>query len=210
MKIKVYVIDIKLPRWFRSALLYGVAPLALLGLGALVYAASPAPFNDGEVLTAKALNDHFDDVKAQITALAAKVPNVTPWTDYAPSVTAAGGGTVTAKTSTGKYRRVGDSIEVNLNTEFSACSGTGQVRWGLPATIVPDAAKLAQTSARIGYGTLIPATELLVYSQGAQSFVAVDAAGGTVGGIGCSTIGSTGTVRLTFTLPVTGWAATGS
>jgi hypothetical protein len=61
MKIKVYVIDLKLPRWLRRTLVFVGVPAVVLGLGALVHAALPAPvatFADGTVLSA-ALSKHW-------------------------------------------------------------------------------------------------------------------------------------------------------
>jgi hypothetical protein len=71
MKIKVYVIDVRLPRWLRRALLFGAVPLALLGLSALVYASAVTgqpDFNDGDILTAAALNAHLGALQNQINS----------------------------------------------------------------------------------------------------------------------------------------------
>jgi hypothetical protein len=205
MKIKVYVVDVKLPRWTRRALLAAV-PALILGVGALVHAMSPLPaFNEGDVLTATLLNDRFK-------AITSAVPTVTDWKSYSSTVVSATAtGTVTATTNA-QYRRVGDSMEVNISTEFTACTATGQLRWSLPTGVTPDMAKLPYNFALIGHGTLLPATGLQVYAQGPSStFVAVDYLGSTGGGMACTgpSAAVVKSIRLAFSFPVSGWTATG-
>jgi len=78
MKIKVYVIDVKMPSWVRRALVYAAIPAVILGLGALAYSAVSVPtFTDGAVLTAAPLNQlgqGITDLQSQITALNASAP----------------------------------------------------------------------------------------------------------------------------------------
>lgn len=206
MKIKVYVVDVKLPRWARRVLVFGAVPALILGLAAFVHAMGTLPqFAAGEVLTAQSLNDRFNTI-------AAALPTVSDWKSFSgTTVTSPASGTVTAATTT-QYRRVGDTIEVNLNTEFTTCTASGQLRWSLPTGIAPDFAKLPSPFALIGHGTLTPANGLKVYAQGTGSnFVAVDYLGSSGGGMGCT--GPSGatvkTVRLTFSFPVSGWTAAG-
>lgn len=205
MKIKVYVVDVKLPRWARRALVFGAIPALILGLGALVHAMSVDPFTAGEVLTAESLNSRFSKI-------AANVPVVSEWKPYtATLVSSATTGTVTATTNA-RYRRVGDTVEVNISSDITQCTATGgQLRWSLPTSTTPDMSKLPYEFALIGHGTLLPATGLQVYAQGASStFVAVDYLGSSGGGMGCT--GPSGTakgVRLAFSFPVSGWSVTG-
>jgi hypothetical protein len=83
MKIRVYVVEFKAPRWARQALVIGGSALVVLGLSALVYAAAvngQPDYTDGEVLTAASLNAHLGALQSQIdtantnaTDLAARV-----------------------------------------------------------------------------------------------------------------------------------------
>jgi hypothetical protein len=80
MKIKVYVIDVRLPRWVRRVLVFGAVPLAILGLGALVYASAvngQPDFNDGDVLTAAALNAHLGALQGQINTVNQNLSGIT-------------------------------------------------------------------------------------------------------------------------------------
>jgi hypothetical protein len=82
MKIKVYVVDVKLPRWLRRALVFGGVPAVLLGLAALVYAALPTPvptFTDGTVLSAApltALGTDITDLDTRLAAVETKISSV--------------------------------------------------------------------------------------------------------------------------------------
>ena len=76
MKIKVYVVDVKLPRWLRRTLFFGGVPAVLLGLCALGFAALPAPvkttFADGDVLNAEqvnALGKNVTDLDSRLVTL---------------------------------------------------------------------------------------------------------------------------------------------
>jgi len=71
MKIRVYVVDVKMPRWLRRTLMFGGVPAVILGLCALVYAAAvngQVDFADGDVLTAATLNGHLAALQNQIQA----------------------------------------------------------------------------------------------------------------------------------------------
>jgi hypothetical protein len=79
MRVKVYVVDIPFPRWVRRALFWGGVPLAIIGLGALVYAAAvkgQLDFFDGQVLSAKDMNDHLAELQKQITEHAAALQRI--------------------------------------------------------------------------------------------------------------------------------------
>jgi hypothetical protein len=203
MKIKVYVVDVKLPRWARRALTFGAVPAVLLGLGAFVHAMTvEPPFTPGEVLSAKTMTARFG-----------QIVTVTPWVSYpATMYSTATTGTVASETSA-FYRRVGDTIEVNLKTEVRTCSTTGgQLRWPLPAGITPDFTKLPYDYAIIGHGNLLKAIGLQVYAQGpASTFVAVDYLGSAAGGMGCAAPDPVAgrIIVLSFSFPVSGWTVGG-
>jgi hypothetical protein len=69
MQIKVYVIDVRVPRWARRAAIYGGVPAAvMLGASALVWAdvTLPHTFTAGETLTAANLNASFEALRDAI------------------------------------------------------------------------------------------------------------------------------------------------
>lgn len=69
MQIKVYTINVKLPRWFRRALVLGVVPAVVLGICAIVYATAVTgqpDFVAGSPLSASSLNAHLGALQAQI------------------------------------------------------------------------------------------------------------------------------------------------
>jgi hypothetical protein len=69
MRIKVYMVDVRFPRWVRPALAAAGVALVLVGLSAFVYAAAvkgQPDYKDGDVLTAASLNDHLAALQDQI------------------------------------------------------------------------------------------------------------------------------------------------
>jgi hypothetical protein len=70
MKIKVYVIDLEMPRWAKRALVVGGAFAAVLvGATALVRAdtvSAPNTFTDGETLSAEKMNANFNALRDAI------------------------------------------------------------------------------------------------------------------------------------------------
>lgn len=150
--------------------------------------------------------DNFSIGPANLT----RGPPVTDWVSYTPVVTNLGAGSYTAA---GKWRRVGDSAEIDLNFLKDGTPGSGgsTVTFSIPSGLVPDSTKSAsaggtQTS---GFGQF--------YSSG-TSF-RVDMPGvpsGTIftlirEGTGGSYTGADFTanaqlhVRLSF--PISGWSS---
>jgi hypothetical protein len=89
MQIKVYTIDVRLPRWLKRTCVFGALPaVVVLGLTHYLRADVPIPnsFNNGDTLSAQKLNDNFTAVATGINALGASVTtlqataaaNVTP------------------------------------------------------------------------------------------------------------------------------------
>jgi len=62
MKLKI---EMELPRWLSRTILIGI-PVALVAIGAWVYAAVPNSFSAGDILTAKKLNDNFAALQTAI------------------------------------------------------------------------------------------------------------------------------------------------
>jgi hypothetical protein len=186
----------------------GMAAVVLamvLGVGLVVRAAAPHTFATGEVVAAADLNA----LQTQITALQSQVqsiPKITDWASYSPNPVLTAG-TLTA-TATGFWRRVGGSVEVNLYTSITGCTGAGQIQWSPPPNVAPDINKLPFRFAHIG--------NALVFTGGAVSTTSVATADATttsavaLEGTNCASFSNgAGDVRMTFSFPVVGWTATG-
>jgi hypothetical protein len=75
---------------------------------------------------------------------------VTDWAAYTPDFKGGTNGLAfTNTTTTGFWRRVGDSMEVKVKTTFqnTPATGTGQYRWSIPTGYTIDTSKLQNTSA---------------------------------------------------------------
>jgi hypothetical protein len=186
--------------------------VVVVSVGALVYASVPHTFVPNEPLTAANLNSNFAGLDTRVGTLetnAAAMPTITRWAAYTPTVSSGGGAAIATQTSTGFWRRVGDTVEISIDTMFTACSAAGSLRWSLPAGVVPDATKLAFVNMLVGTGlTYGPAgiRGLYAIAQGASPFIIPDLTTGGGGGITCNDIGIGGVdTRLTFSLPVQGW-----
>jgi len=207
MKIKLVVIDLDVSPWMKKwALRLAIPAVVLLGSGVAAWAASLHTWSTGDTLNANDLNGNFTSLQNAIE----QMPTVTPWQAFTPTVSP-GGAALTTETSTGFWRRVGDTVEISIDTMFSACSTAGSVRWSLPQGLAVDGSKLAFTNMLVGDGLLYgPAGAgirgLFVIAQGASPFVIPDLTTGNGGGIKCTDIG-TGNVeaRLMFNLPIQGW-----
>jgi hypothetical protein len=76
MQIKVYTIDVKLPRWLKRAVLFGAIPAAVM-LGAVHYLRADVTvrhsFTNGQLLSASDINDNFSDLQSGLNSLAGTV-----------------------------------------------------------------------------------------------------------------------------------------
>lgn len=148
---------------------------------------------------------------------ASGVPIVTPWQMYTPLMTTDSGTTVAAATVTGKYRRVGDSIEAVVRSDFTAAPNTGAAyyRWSPPAGLAIDQSKLlhfagdrALGAGQVSCGTPNSNSLLVVFSSNATN-VQVSANGlwnvtdtkPIAFQFGCY-------IEFHFTAPVSGWSVT--
>jgi hypothetical protein len=148
------------------------------------------------------------------------IPIVTNWQSYTP-VFSRDGGTEVAPTDTtkrGRYRRVGDSIEVRILTTFGAAPNSSATwwQWSLPSGISIDLAKLPLSAAGgvVGHGMTGQGIgnniALAVYARSATTISA------TANGAGSYYINDTvpfawgagGSIDMSFTIPVAGWTAT--
>jgi hypothetical protein len=188
----------RLERW---GLRLGI-PAAALIAGGVAIADPPASFTDGHPLTAKELNDHF-------SAIERRLPAVTAWVSYAPTITADKDDVTSSATSFAVWRRVGDTAEVRIKTTFDSCPRAGELRWSLPSGVVVDESKSVWLDflgggEAVGPGTANLATKVSVLNQ-FGSMVAIDLDGGKAGGATCASVGPGGQISMILELPVQGW-----
>jgi hypothetical protein len=158
-------------------------------------------------------------VQGRLTALenASKGVVVTAWQSYTPAMTAwVTGTTIGNQTTTGKYRRVGDSVEVRIYTVFSAApnSGTTLYLWSLPPGLTIDFAKTAAggPGELLGYGeaSLNSATTVIgVYARTASAVSLFDIGNPYyVNDNSPYAFAANSDLIFDFTFPVVGWSAT--
>lgn len=216
MKLKMIVVDLELSKRTKRWLGGCVGALVVLGGGAIAYASVPHTWNDGDLLAAGDLNGNFSNLDNRLGTLEGKAPppTLTAWTVYTPVVTV-GGAPINAVVDANAggiqmamWRRVGDTLEVQIATQFPTCQTAGELQWSLPSGLQPDVAKLVATNGYVGTaltvhpGGPVAVATANVLAQGSNSFVALQQGTSVVQ---CSTIGDGGEVRMTFALPITGW-----
>ncbi len=151
-----------------------------------------------------------------IAAAQSPVPKMTEWAAFTPKVATSGGTDVSADMSTvASWRRVGDSIEVMLNTTVNNCAavvpktgGGYTLTWTLPSGVTADSTKLWSDLWMLGgvhafNGSTVTLANVL--SQANTAVVAIDLNGASAGGATRATVGVGGFCRLRFTIPVSGW-----
>jgi len=215
MKLKLVVVDLELTRRQRGAMGAGLS-LALLLVGAVALGDVPVTFVAGETLKAADLNENFGSLDGRSTALEQSRVVATPWVGYDVTVESAGGPIVdvvaaNGDTQTGHWRRVGDSIEVNISTQITACTGAGTVLWSLPMGLAVDPQKMGAYTV-VGTGMVHNSgTEQLsraaVLSRASTQLGSVSLDNAAVNGVdvSCADLGSSGFARFQFTVPVEGW-----
>jgi hypothetical protein len=207
MKLKIYTIDFEIPPHVKKwALRIGIPAVVLTG--AVVALAAPLHvWNQQDTLNAADLNANF-------ASLQSSIPVVTSWNSYTPTVTVSGTDVTATMGTSGSWRRVGDTAEVAIVANPTSCPTSGPLHFSLPDTIIPDSTKILALEAfgwGIGYGpgTSNAVVPLIVTSQGANSYVALDLSGAPGGGASCSAVGAGGAFRISFHTPVQGWTVTG-
>lgn len=169
----------------------------------------------------KALNSgkilQFDDI--QVTSdstVYAELSETTNWTSYTPT-----GSWVTNTTYAGKWRRVGDSMEIDVLVTTSGAPTAAQLTVNLPSGYTIDTSKLSTASPSAAAFTF-ESSGVAVDSGNRSRFItatyssttaiapiAEDATGGT--GITATapfTFGSGDYVQFTAKIPIVGWTAT--
>lgn len=125
------------------------------------------------------------------------------WTSFTPTLNS----TTNVGTNVGRWRRVGDSIEVNVVVKWTGAGAAGTFTVALPNSLSIDDAKSPNALAilgpavwwdtvknNIGGTRRNSSTSVLVDIQGATAFASSSAAANHY-------------VDVRFTVPVTGWSA---
>ena len=160
---------------------------------------------------ASAYDLYFDEFKlgpaAQISA-----PIVTEWQQFTPT------GTWTTNTTyTGSYRRVGDSLEMQVAVTLAGAPNATTLTVNLPPGLTIDTAKLADsgtTADNLGYAFLVDVSSaagrtsaVLVYNNSTSFTFLIDSAG-VINSTAPFTWASTDEVRFfTKAIPISGWGA---
>lgn len=97
----------------------------------------PKQFTAGEPLKAADLNANFADIDARIDGVSERF---TDWQPYSPVLVKPDGAPVANATTAGRYRRVGNALEVQVATQFSAPpqSSASWWAWTLPPGVTVD------------------------------------------------------------------------
>lgn len=173
--------------------------------------------------TGGAITLKLDDFKVgpQVSPTA---PAMSDWVGYTPTL-ASTTGTITNATATAKYRRVGDSMDVYGEIQFSGAGGTFSIpRISLPAGHTIDTTKLSstQTEQVLGWTTFLDAG-LNDYAVGKVEYVNTNTVSltqqvsggaatnpnlsGQVTGTSPFTPGSGDKYFFKFSVPVSGWSS---
>ncbi len=198
--------------------------LLLVGL-ATVANAVPVKFMSHQKLTAEQLNGNFADLEGRVTALGtaldakadkARLPAMTEWTPYTPTLLTNKRAAVAGQTTTGYYRRVGDAIEVRTSTAFTSAPASGAVTWQvtLPTGLAIDLSRGGPAgSVTVGGGVAQLGTLNVILAAYVQSSVGVTALANGDNSYYVNdqvpfAFANGATFSLYFTVPIAGWGAT--
>lgn len=96
-----------------------------------------------------ASNIDFDDIQVGPQTIL-DAPIITDWEDYTPN-----GSWVSNATYTGKFRRVGDSVEIDVDVSISGGVTAANLTIDLPAGLTADASKVADVRSSMGTATIV-------------------------------------------------------
>jgi len=212
MKLKIVTIDLELSTLQKRGCLVAASLLLATVTASLAFAV-PQTFTPGETLTAADLNANFKGLDERATTLEGARVSVTPWVG-ADAVVKAGNSAVSVTADgaakTMHWRRVGDSVEVNVTARFPTCMPPGGLSFSLPPGLNVDYAKTGSYgvlgAAAISHSSSTLARGfVLANAAGQPDVVFVDVADSDGVDVACSDIGSNGWVRFQFTSPIVGW-----
>lgn len=141
----------------------------------------------------------------------------TDWTVYTPTWTGSGGDPAIGNgTLTGYWRRVGDSMEIQIRTQVgtTTTAGAGTYSWSLPAGYSMDTAKIAGTagaSARVGGAVILDSgtnyfQASAVYQTATTLRLSLDANVNLVSATVPMTPANGDSYSVFVTVPIVGWA----
>jgi len=207
-------INVECPTWMKKVSRIGL-PVLAIGAAGVAFGGPLATWNAGDTLKAADLNGNFKQLDTRTSALESTAPQA--WQSYpvavvvreSPSTPMTG-----VSKKAGFYRRVGDTIEVRIYTEFSAApSGGNYLAWTLPSGLHIDGTKLAGGSLGYAYRD---ALGVAFASAGTSNYsgvvgpapndvvcVAVGSNNDLGPANGAPSLGSGDTVELSFSVPVT-------
>jgi hypothetical protein len=186
-------------------------------IGAVPYAVeanhTPNADNATTAATANAAGGTLATTIGNLAATSA-VPTVTAWTAYTPTVTSSSTGTTISNlTTTGRWRRVGDTAEVSiLTTATGAPSGpSGEFWvWSLPTGVDIDTSALPSPGATLGsasaYGSASTECDVVPWASGASLEVGCQGDGASVQSGVPFTWASGNSIGIRVSGPVVGWS----
>lgn len=141
--------------------------------------------------------------------------NNLPWVTFTPTSSMS-----TNTTLTGKWRKVGDSMEVRIRMAFSGTPDAGDLTINIPSGYTIDTAKLSGTTAAtqiLGYGRILDAAAtghyVLALAYNSTTSLAVMYNGTPNGGfvnrtnpISLGAGGGTDEISVFMMIPITGWS----
>lgn len=131
--------------WIQPAGVYNMVQSSGVGLASGTFQTSATGTHYRLVVlcinSASTVSMEFDDFQLGPQKVTYGAP-VTDWQDYTPTASSASG-SITNATHRGRWRRVGDTLEAQVRTTFSAATATfGQIFYTLPNQVSVDRAKL--------------------------------------------------------------------
>lgn len=136
-------------------------------------------------------------------------PFISDWVSYTPT-----GSWVSNTTYTGRWRRVGDSAEIQYDLAIAGAPTSADLTLNLPSGLAIDTAKLASTTfPGVGYGS--------IFDSGTRTYEVIPTLNGTTVYLIHTESGNTGLVNatnpitfaandrvsVTLRLPITGWSS---
>jgi hypothetical protein len=167
VRIKVYVVDVRLPRWLRRPFVFGAVLFLILGLGAIVYASAvngQPDFTAGDVLTAAGLNARMGALQNQINAINSTTVNghaltgnvAVAYADISPGALANGTTATTQPTGdnstriattayvdNGSYKVLGNPRTTTYNMSVSDVGSFILFGGGVSTVNLPDSATIS-------------------------------------------------------------------
>lgn len=200
------------PHLIKSPLRSGVVPISAIAIGC-----DTQPFPSLSLNTSATVNGTFTTAPAGYIFVTALYPvPITDWISYTLT-----GGWTTNSTYTGKWRRVGDTMEVRINVSLSGAPNAAFLQgFSFPNGLSIDSSKLLSTpnGTQIGDGTsLSNATGLwdilALWTSGNNILLQVITSVGGASGINATTPAtykSGDYVNVFFRVPIVGWGITGT